>query len=210
MACKPATLYYVHDPMCSWCWGFAPVLADLLKQLPQEIEVKRLLGGLAVDTSEPMPEAMQNMLQDTWRRIEQKIPGTHFNFDFWVNCQPRRSTYPSCRAVIAARQQGEVFDELMTKAIQQAYYRQARNPSDDETLIALAVETGLDEARFRLDFVAPSTQQQLLDEIELSRELYAESFPALVFRQGTSNRSVPIDYLDATPMLEVIDSFRND
>jgi len=206
MVCKAATLYYVHDPMCSWCWGFAPVLADLLDKLPSSIQVKRLLGGLAVDTDEPMPQSMQKMLQETWRRIEHKIPGTHFNFDFWSNCAPRRATYAACRAVIAARQQDNAFDERMTKAIQRAYYQQARNPSDDETLLELAVEIGLDKERFTEDFYAQQTQQQLQDEINRSRELYAESFPSLVLQQDSSNWPVPIDYLDSAPMLSMIES----
>ena len=25
-------LLYVMDPMCSWCWGFAPVVAALAEQ----------------------------------------------------------------------------------------------------------------------------------------------------------------------------------
>ena len=197
-------LYYVHDPMCSWCWGFAPVLKQLLISLPDNIEVKRLLGGLAVDTDEPMPAGMQTMLQDTWRRIEKKIPGTKFNFDFWSQCQPRRSTYPSCRAVIAARQQGQQFDELMTAAIQKAYYQQARNPSDTDTLIALAGELGLDENSFKQDLLSEQTQQQLEREIESSRELHAESFPSLVLQIGSSTWPVLVDYNDPVPMLESI------
>ncbi|MBE8572891.1 DsbA family protein, partial [Vibrio sp. OPT46] len=27
-------LYYVHDPMCSWCWGYKPTLDKLKQQLP--------------------------------------------------------------------------------------------------------------------------------------------------------------------------------
>ena len=27
-----ARLLYVMDPMCSWCWGFAPVLESLAEQ----------------------------------------------------------------------------------------------------------------------------------------------------------------------------------
>ena len=34
-----AVLYYVHDPMCSWCWGFVPVQ----QQLQAEIELTRQL-----------------------------------------------------------------------------------------------------------------------------------------------------------------------
>ena len=197
-------LYYVHDPMCSWCWGFAPVLKELLENLPVNIEVKRLLGGLAVDSDAPMPDGMQTMLQETWRRIEIKIPETKFNFDFWSQCQPRRSTYPSCRAVIAARQQGEQFDEGITKAIQTAYYLQARNPSDLTMLAGLANELGLDVELFKQDIASADTQQKLEKEMALSRELYVENFPSLVLQVGKSNWQVPIDYLNMLPMLKLI------
>ena len=199
-----ARLYYIHDPMCSWCWGFAPVLKQLLSALPEGIEVRRVLGGLAVDSDAPMPAEMQSMLQKTWRQIETKIPDTKFNFDFWTKCQPRRSTYPSCRAVIAARQQGAKFDGLMTTAIQNAYYQLARNPSDIETLVELASELGLDVGKFKEDIVSETTQQALEAEIELSRELHAESFPSLVFEAGSSTWTVPIDYNNPKPMLDWI------
>ena len=163
-----------------------------------------MLGGLAVDSDVPMPAEMQSMLQETWHRIEQKIPETRFNFDFWTKCQPRRSTYPSCRAVIAAREQGEQFDALMTTAIQNGYYQQARNPSDIETLVELANELGLDVNKFKEDIASVATQQTLEAEIELSRELHAESFPSLVFEIGSSTWDVLIDYGDVKPMLELI------
>jgi len=192
--------------MCSWCWGFAPVLTQLLSSLPEGIELRRVLGGLAVDSDVPMPAEMQSMLQETWRRIETRIPETKFNFDFWTQCQPRRSTYPSCRAVITARQQGAQFDVLMTTAIQKAYYQQARNPSDIETLVELANELELDTSKFKEDISSETTQQVLDAEIELSRELHAESFPSLVLERGSSTWAVPIDYNNAKPMLEFVDS----
>ena len=88
------TLIYVHDPMCSWCYGFAPALAALRAGLPPDLGYRRLLGGLAPDCAEAMPEAMRLQLQETWRRIEGRIPGIRFNYDFWTRCTPRRSTYP--------------------------------------------------------------------------------------------------------------------
>ena len=56
-----AKLYYVHDPMCSWCWGFSSALTGLLQKLPQDIKVIRLLGGLAPDSDIPMPDSMKNL-----------------------------------------------------------------------------------------------------------------------------------------------------
>lgn len=199
-------LIYVHDPMCSWCWGFAETYSNLINALPEDVEVIRLLGGLAPDSDQPMPEAMQQMLQQTWQRIEQMIPGKQFNYDFWSNCTPRRATYPACRAVIAAREQGEQYDLLMTQAIQQAYYQQARNPSEYETLIEIADGLGLDRDRFAEILVADETQQQLLDEIETARSMGVNSFPSLVLQHQGRLESILLNYTNAEAMLNQIES----
>lgn len=198
------TLYYIHDPMCSWCFAFAPAWQALQRRLPASIRVQRLLGGLAQDTDEPMPAALCETLQATWRRIEQRVPGIHFNFDFWSQCLPRRATYPACRAVIAARAQGPGYDTKMTHAIQQAYYQQARNPSDTQTLITLAAEIALDVQHFTEDLHSPTTQQQLMNEISQSRQLGADSFPALVLDRAGSRWPIAIDYSQPDSMYELI------
>lgn len=197
-------LYYVHDPMCSWCWGFSRVLNEVLETLPKDIEVHRLLGGLAPDSDLPMPENMQRQIKSNWTQIEDKISGVKFNYEFWNKCIPRRSTYPACRAVIAARQQGQQYDELMTKEIQKAYYQKASNPSDNSTLIKLAEKLNLSLEQFEKDLLSSETQEKLIKEIHFSRELFAESFPNLVLQVGDKHFSIPIDYNNSKIMLEEI------
>ena len=99
-------LFYIHDPMCSWCYAFSASLQGLQQDLPASIKFVYLLGGLAPDTSTPMPIDMQQAIQQSWRRIETTVPGVDFNFDFWRLNTPVRSTYPACRALLAARRQG--------------------------------------------------------------------------------------------------------
>lgn len=199
-------LIYIHDPMCSWCWGFRPAFERLCATLPEGLQVAWLLGGLAPDSDQPMPLEMQARLQDTWRRIQQRIPGTRFNFDFWLNCRPRRSTWPACRAVIAARTLAPGREAVMVHAIQRAYYLEARNPSDSATLIALAGELGLDTGTFARQLDAPETQSVLLEEIQRSRALGADSFPSLRLQLGDSHWPVPVDYTDAEAMLRTIEA----
>ena len=45
-----ANLYYAHDPMCSWCWAFRPTWKRIVKALPENLAVRRILGGLAPDS----------------------------------------------------------------------------------------------------------------------------------------------------------------
>ncbi len=197
-------LYYVHDPMCSWCWGFESTRLQLFERLPQNLHVRRLLGGLAEDTQQPMPDEMRAYIQHAWREIEQKVAGKRFNFDFWSVCQPRRATWPACRAVIAARRQGEVYDEKMTAAIQTAYYTQARNPSDDATLIELADEIGLNHADFTAALNSVETQRELLSEMELTTQLAVRSFPSLLLKMENSAWTIPINYTQSDTMRQLI------
>lgn len=209
------TLYYAHDPMCSWCYAFGPVWQRVQAGLPETVEIRRLLGGLAGDTAEPMPDDMRRRIEATWQRIEESVPGTAFNFDFWQRCTPRRATYAACRAVIAARQQGATrqqrveFDVAMTGAIQRAYYRQARNPSERDTLIGLAGELGLDVAAFTAYLGSTDCERTLQEEIALCHTLHADSFPALVLEVDGSTWPVAIDYLNPEAILDTIDFLIN-
>ncbi len=90
---------------------------------------------------------------------------------------------------------------MLTRQIQQAYYRQARNPADNETLIELAGEIGLDQGRFSEKLVADQTHQQLLDEIAAARSIGISGFPSLILQEDDRFKSVLINYTDVDAML---------
>lgn len=190
--------------MCSWCWGFRPTWEKIRANLPEDITVKYLLGGLAPDSDIPMPVNMQKDIAGYWRKIQQHIPGTQFNFDFWEKCQPRRSTYPACRAVIAARKQNPEIEQAMIKGIQKAYYLNARNPSDNDTLIDIAESLGLDKNSFTNDLDSQETQHSLLKETEFSRSIGAQGFPSMILDKNGHYFAVPLDYNDPAGAISFI------
>lgn len=213
---KTNTLYYIHDPMCSWCYAFKPVLYELQQRLNSQytkrLNFETLLGGLATDTDAPMPTEMRQQLRATWQGIEQKVVNTQFNYRFWddwQNTRPRRSTYPACRAVIAAHSFDEspqdYYEKLMNNAIQQAYYQQALNPSDNSVLIALALQIGLPEQAFKKQLFASHTQKILEQQINFSQQINVQSYPSLVLKIESSYWPISINYLNCDAMLETID-----
>jgi len=189
------TLYYVHDPMCSWCWGYRPtwdtLQAQLLQQFNQQLTIKYLVGGLAPDSELPMPQSMQQMLQQTWHKIAQQL-GTQFNHDFWQHCQPRRSTYLACRTTIVARQYG--LEQQMINSIQQAYYLHVRNPSYIGTLTSIATQLGIPADLFNQQLNASETEEQLITEINLARQLPIQGFPSLVLMAANNAYPIRLDY----------------
>ncbi len=198
------TLYYVYDPMCSWCWGFNKTWNKVKKSLPKNINIQYVLGGLAPDSDEIMSDKMREYIQYNWQKIEKNIPGTIFNYDFWTNCTPVRSTYPACRAVIAAKNQNDQLEISMINAIQEAYYLYAKNPSKDTTLINIAKAIGLNVTQFKKDLNSKTTQQQLDNNINLSKSLGAKGFPSIILEKNSVAKLIKIDYNNSDFILKQI------
>ena len=198
-------LYYVHDPMCSWCWAYRPTLEKLRRQLPGTVKWQNLLGGLAPDSDEPMTGATRRMILNHWRKIQHQL-GTEFNFDFWDICKPRRSTYIACRAVLAAAVQDK--EEEMIFAIQRAYYLLAMNPSEKATLAVLSGELELNMQEFLADLVSGSTERELQAQISQARAWPVSGFPSFVLQTGDRVHALPLDYRNEDVTLDAIDSIR--
>lgn len=189
-----ATLFYIHDPMCSWCYGFNNTWKNVKKSLPESINIQYVLGGLAPDSHEPMNDEMRQYIQKNWQKIEMTIPGVEFNYDFWEKCTPKRSTYPACRAVIAVREQNPQLEAKMIDLIQQSYYLGAQNPSENNVLIELASQLDIDIKKFRKKLNDKKTQELLLNDIALMRSLNVSSFPSLVLQTTDGTKPIKIDY----------------
>ncbi|MFZ2169502.1 MAG: DsbA family protein [Methylococcaceae bacterium] len=200
----PFHLYYFHDSMCSWCWAFRPLWQEIVAGLPDHVRGQRVLGGLAPDTDQAMPTDMQAKLKGIWQKIQQTAPGTPFNFKFWEKCEPRRSTYAACCAVITARRQDPGYEEIMILAIQQAYYLPARNPADQSTLIELANEIGLDRVRFSADMESPVVHEALLKEIEFTHRLDVKGFPTLLLEKDGVFSTIQYEYDDVKAVLNQV------
>ncbi len=180
-------------------------MLQLRANLPEEVRWQTVLGGLAPDNDQPMPENLRHMIQGHWRHIASTL-GTEFNFDFWAKCQPRRDTFKACRAIIAAAQQQA--EEAMIEAIQKAYYLRAMNPSEPETLADLAAETGLNRAQFVEDLDSSETETEFQRQLSLRDRLKVRSFPSLVLQQDSVCSSIRHDYQDFRTSLAEINACR--
>jgi len=185
---QSATLYYIADPMCSWCWGFREAFEGVEARLHGDLCVQWVMGGLAPDSTEPMDEGTRGYVQSAWHAVEAKS-GAPFNHDFWKLCKPRRSTWPACRAVLAAEALQPGAGRRMFAGIQRAYYTEARNPSDVETLAEIATEIGLTDADFAARIDASEAHQALERDLELRGALGISGYPSVVLERD-GQRSV--------------------
>ncbi|MFO8024916.1 DsbA family protein [Thiohalophilus sp.] len=198
-----ATLYYIYDPMCSWCWGFRPVWSQVKAALKDKVDVVYVAGGLAPDSDEPMEPEVCDYLQKTWHRISEQC-GVEFNFEFWTQNTPVRSTWPSCRATLVAREYGR--EVALYERIQRFYYQEAGNPSDYASLYDLGEELGIPRETFIERIHSEDIERQLQEEMTLAESLGVRGYPGVVLTIGDQIHFIRHSYTDVDANLQQIEA----
>ena len=198
-----SVLIYVYDPMCSWCYGFRPTWKALKSQLPEGLPVVSLLGGLADDSDVSMPEDMVKYLRRTWSQIESTC-GVPFYHAYWDQTPPPpRTTFISCRAVIAAERlagRGEAFAER----IQDAYYTEAQNVWDFNTLCDLAEAFGFQRSSFADALMSDDVRAVHDEQRQLAERLQVEGYPSVLLIHQGQAYPIPVRHQGADVMLSDI------
>ena len=56
---KPHLVYFA-DPMCSWCWGFSPVIEAISEQFGTSLPIRLIMGGLRLRRGNQRENARQS------------------------------------------------------------------------------------------------------------------------------------------------------
>ncbi len=174
-----ARLVYVMDPMCSWCWGFAPVLEALTSQAEAGgVGLHLVVGGLRSERS-PMDAAGRERIQSYWRAVEEAT-GQRFDYQRGMPTGFVYDTEPACRALVAARQIDDAAVLPLANAIQRAFYLQGRDPVSTAELVKLAEEAGLARDAFAERFDSLEAAEQTRADFAWAQNLGIAGFPTLL------------------------------
>src|SRR5215212_11330318 len=134
-------LIYIADPMCSWCWGFSPVIDAIRARFGDALPIRLILGGLRPGTTEPMHEKAKRTTREHWEHVRE-ASGQPFDFAFFDREGFVYDTEPASRAVVVARR--SAWGLAMLRAVHRAFYAQNRDVTRAEVLADVAAEVGLD------------------------------------------------------------------
>lgn len=179
----PAGLHflYVADPLCSWCYGFAPVIEELGTRFAGRLPVRLVMGGLRAGNTKPMREQDKNYIRTAWTNVG-KASGQPFDMSFFDRESFIYDTEPACRAVVTAREWGadQPISALAFKArISSAFYAHNRDVTDTDTVVAIAEEAGFDATQFRTRFLSTEIKNATFRDFLTSQELGVTGFPML-------------------------------
>jgi putative protein-disulfide isomerase len=173
-------LIFVLDPMCSWCWGFAPVIDELQSTFGDEYRFSLVLGGLRTKGEMSWNEMSREYLKGHWRQVSQRT-GQMFSDRLFEKESFDYDTYPACKAVITVRElfgMQSAFAYLHT--IQEAFYTRAEDITNIDVLCDLLQTVQLDSTAFRDFFESDRAELLMEHDFAKARSMGANAFPSVV------------------------------
>ena len=176
-------LWYFADPMCSWCWGFSPVIEAVRTIYGERLSIALILGGLRPGTTEPMSAKSRDEILHHWHEV-QKMTGQAFSFDGAMPEGFIYDTEPASRAVITLAElcPGSIFPYF--KSIQSAFYVGQQDVTRADILAELAMQYGIATELFLSHFHGAAVKQKTLQHFQTTHQAGVRGFPSLVIQQG--------------------------
>jgi putative protein-disulfide isomerase len=166
--------------MCSWCWGFAPVIEAVAARHGAALPIRLILGGLRPGATAPMSAAARAELAGHWDQVR-RASGQVFDAEAFAAREGFvYDTDPACRAVVAARRQSPAAALPFLHAAQAAFYAEGRDVTAAAVLCELAAGLGLDAARFAAELAADDVREETWGDYATAQNAGVRGFPTLI------------------------------
>lgn len=190
---SPTILWYFADPMCSWCWGFTPVLNEIKAHYGDKLKVALMMGGLRPGTTEPMSSDSREEILHHWHEVK-KTTGQNFTFE---NAMPDGFIYDTeipSRAVIAVSEINSEATLPFFKKVQQAFYVEQKNVVNESVLTKLASQFSIDSHKFSEKFNSDDLKKKTQLHFQYTRQAEVRGFPTLVLNTESDFKKISTGY----------------
>lgn len=187
-------LIYAFDPLCGWCYGFAPALRALREARP-DLRIDLRMGGLVTGERIGSYAAAADYIRGASARMT-AMTGAELGPAFWSdvigNPEVVSSSIPPCDVLLQVRSHAphRVLD--LAEAIQIAHFRDGHDLNDAATYARL-----LDKLDIELEPEVPDPRDlrpDLAEEFTRSRRMGLASYPTLLLETEHGHEPIVLSY----------------
>ncbi|MBA9028114.1 DsbA family protein [Peribacillus huizhouensis] len=186
-------LYYVTDPICSHCWALEPVLRKFEEQYGHYVKFHTVMGGL-LESWDGFADVANGIggpadVAGHWREVGEHSRMPIDGSLFLTN--PIQSSYPPSRVFKIIQQKDENLAKTFLRRAREAVFAFNQNIGEEQTLIDLVNQMGLDGESIVKEAELPVGQQLLDQDFALARSLGVRGFPTIIM-VNEENKGVKI------------------
>lgn len=200
------TLLYIADPMCSWCWGFSPVMEAIQERYRKQVNIELLVGGLRPGNTERFDAHRRETILGHWRAVHNRT-SQPFNFDFQMGEDFTYDTEPASRAVVVIRTLNPALAFAYFKDIQRAFYVENLDVTKEAVLTELAYAHGIVQDTFQKSFNNSDFKQKVWDEFGRCRQFGVSGFPSMLAMDGETPTPLSHGYLAIEELAPKVDAW---
>ena len=172
-------LLYFADPMCSWCWGFSPVIHRIADSFKNIVPLKIHVGGLRAGNTKQMDNEQRLYILNHWFNVNE-ASGQPFDFSFKMPAGFIYDTEPACRAVKTMQQLNSSQALNYFSAIQAAFYAKNIDVTNTQILTELAIQHDVTRQQFELAFKSDEVKSHTQNDFMLTQQMRVNGFPSLI------------------------------
>lgn len=198
MSAKPEVIY-IGDPMCSWCWGMAPVVEHIANRT--DVDLRVVIGGLRPGpAAQPLDADLRGFLAHHWEKVAEAT-GQPFSPAALERKNWTYDTEMPARAVVLMRQLRPQHELTLFTRIQRAFYADGVDVTEPASYPALLDGLDVDAGEFMRRLVSEEARAQAWSDFAEAREFGVTGFPTMLLHidgnlQVLSRGYAGIDYFD--------------
>ncbi len=199
-------IIFFGDHMCSWCWGFSPVLESIDEHFGDRAPVSLVVGGLRPGTKDTMSDHMKASIRHHWEEVG-RTTGQPFSFAFFERDGFVYDTEPACRAAVTVRTLKPDATLPYFQALHRAFYVDNDDITKPEPLAQRARTFGVEPDAFADAFDSVAMIDETINDFRYARSLGITGFPALVAKDDGGLAALTVGYRPFEALKPVIESW---
>lgn len=168
--------------MCSWCWGFSPVIEEIQRNFSSQFDLRIVLTPFRIENNQAMDAKLRSYILAQWHKVH-ATTGQTFDFNFAVANDFIYNTLLACKAIKAFARQSPNEEALFLGAMQKAFYTQNIDITDEKNLVTIASNYKINLHRFKKDLHINQIEDTLLEDFNICQQLGINSYPTLLMQK---------------------------
>lgn len=190
---KEVEVYFFSDPICSHCWALEPEIAKFTAAYGDTFKMHTVMGGLLpswdgfADVSNGIggPKDVAGHWREVGEYYRMPIDGS-----LWLD-NPVHSSYPPSRVWKVVQSVKAEATEIFLRKLREAVFAFNENIADEEVLIRLVDEIGLDGKEIVEKANSEEGERLLQQDFELAQRFGVSGFPTIIM-VNKENKGVKI------------------
>ena len=201
-------LWYIADPMCSWCWGFAPIVKAMRLNYSKHLRIELVMGGLRPGTELAMASEQRAEILSHWKAVNVRT-GQPFSFEGAMPEGFIYDTEPSCRAVVAMALINPELVFPLLESIQFSFYVEQKDVTSSRILAQLVDKIGVDMDSYLQVFESNEVKNKVSNHFDKVRRWGVNSFPTVAVQDEAGYSIINRGYCSLGALSQKLDGWLN-